>query len=489
MADNLSFKLSADNSPFILAAQRTLRPDPTNGYEYYRGGWNMSDEHYIASASVDAIPFFGVAIAWILVMGLAFLIACCCRCCCRRHRNRSYSHACHSFSLTLVILLTITTIIGCIILYNGQGNFHNSAANMLGYLNDQSNFVVQNLKNISEEMAGSKKIKVGEVFLPADLRTQIDEITMKLSTSTDKLASSTTETFKEVDNLLSKLRLYMSITAAVMLVLAIFGFLFSILGLQVLVYGLVFIGWILVAVMLALSGIFLFIHNVVGDTCVAMDEWVARPQAHTALDDIFPCVDQATANETFSRSRAITFELVDMVNGFIVNGSNPPLNVNQSGPLVPLLCNPYEPDLRQRKCLSSEVSFDKAPQVWKGFICNTKVISGNEICSSAGRITQSTYGEMTSAASFGRGLYLHTPFIVKLEDCSFARETFSAIGTDYCPAFERSTKEMFAGLVVVAVAVMLSVVLWMVHVRQRKLRDYSRNYITQESPLIAGGRL
>lgn len=40
-----------DNSSFVLAAQRTHRKDPLASYNYYTGGWNISDEHYWAVCS------------------------------------------------------------------------------------------------------------------------------------------------------------------------------------------------------------------------------------------------------------------------------------------------------------------------------------------------------------------------------------------------------------------------------------------------------
>lgn len=103
-----------------------------------------------------------------------------------------------------------------------------------------------------------------------------------------------------------------------------------------------------------------------GDTCVAMDQWVNNPTAHTALDDIIPCVDADTAQESLSQSKEVTFQMVGLVNGVLSNVSNANLSpgtYNQSGPLVPLLCNPYNPDKTDRKCAAGEVDLSNATQV------------------------------------------------------------------------------------------------------------------------------
>lgn len=118
------------------------------------------------------------------------------------------------------------------------------------------------------------------------------------------------------------------------------------------------------------SNLFSYVHSVVADACVSMDEWVQHPTAHTALDDILPCVDNATAQETSSRTKDVTNKLVTMVDKIINNVSNinnppkiGPLYFNQSGPLLPVLCNPYNSDLTNRKCAPGEVDLQNATQV------------------------------------------------------------------------------------------------------------------------------
>lgn len=108
----------------------------------------------------------------------------------------------------------------------------------------------------------------------------------------------------------------------------------------------------------------------VADSCVAMDEWVQHPTAHTALDDILPCVDNATAQETLLKSKNVTQQLVGVVDNIIRSVANSnlppqagPVFYNQSGPIVPPLCNPFNPDLTDRKCEAGEVDLYNAPEV------------------------------------------------------------------------------------------------------------------------------
>ncbi|KAJ6363316.1 hypothetical protein OIU78_003483 [Salix suchowensis] len=256
---------------------------------------------------------------------------------------------------------------------------------------------------------------------------------------------------------------------------------FSIFGMQCLVYFLVILGWILVTGTFVLCGVFLLLHNVVADTCISMGEWVQYPTAKTALDDIIPCVDNATAQETLRLTKETTYQLVNVVDNIISNVSNrnlPPLAgalyYNQSGPLVPVLCNPLNSDYTDRQCAAGEVDLSNATQVWKKYTCQ---VSSGGICATPGRLTPSLYNQMESAVNLSYGLNRYGPFLVNLEDCTFVRETFTQINRSYCPSLRRYTQWIYVGLVIVSAAVMLSLIFWVIYARERRHRVYTRQHM------------
>lgn len=103
---------------------------------------------------------------------------------------------------------------------------------------------------------------------------------------------------------------------------------------------------------------------------MAMQEWVDNPHAETALSNILPCVDQRTTNRTLIKSKQVVVDIANVVNGFIDTyaNSNPtdPVNsnyYNQSGPLMPHLCYPYDSQLQDLPCPSEQVSVANASLV------------------------------------------------------------------------------------------------------------------------------
>lgn len=109
-------------------------------------------------------------------------------------------------------------------------------------------------------------------------------------------------------------------------------------------------------------------------------------------------------------------------------------------------------------------------QVWRQYECRSAVVSGTEICTTVGRVTPTIYNQMNAAVSVSSGIYQYGPFLVQLEDCTFVRETFTAIHDNNCPGLEKYVKWVYVGLVMVSGAVMLSLIFWLLYARERRHR-------------------
>ncbi|GKV03220.1 hypothetical protein SLEP1_g15563 [Rubroshorea leprosula] len=468
-----------ENPELPLAAQRTNRKDPLNGFKRYTGGWNLNDRHYWASVGYTAAPFFAIALIWFSGFGLVLFLICLCSLC-RKRKPYGYSRTAYALSLIFLVLFTIAAILGCVVLYIGQGRFHLSTTETLDYVVNQADSTVDKLRNVSDNLATARQIGVDQVFLPTNVQTDIDQIEAKLNSSASNVAEKTAKNSDDTQDLLDSVRMALIIIAAIMLVLTFLGFLFSIFGMQLLVYILVILGWFLVTGTFILCGTFLLLHNVAGDTCVAMNEWVQNPSAHTAFDQILPCVDKATAQETLLKSKEVTSQLVEVINQVITNVSNinfspnfKPMYFNQSGPLVPVLCNPFFSDLTDRTCTPGEVNLNNATEVWSNYVCQ---VSPSGICTTTGRLTPTFYSQMSAVVSVSLALDNYAPFLVQLQDCTFVRETFAEIYVGHCPGILRYSRWIYIGLVMVSTAVMLSLIVWVIYGRERRHRLHTKQF-------------
>lgn len=467
------------NSSLILAEDRTRRPDILHKFKRYRGGWNITNKHYWASVGFTGAPGFILAILWFTIFGLALYILCCCR---ERIKGEQQGLLfSYWISLLLLIVFTCAAVIGCSLLSLGQDKFHREISDTLEFVVKQSDVIVENLRNVTEYLDDAKTISVAQIVIPEDEQHQIEELNENLIRAADELEEITLDSADKIQKALDVVRDALIVVAGVMILLAVLGLLLAVLGFRHIIYILVVIGWLLVAGTFILCGVFTVLNNAITDACVAMQEWVDHPNADTTLDSILPCVDKSTTNQTLYKSKEVTSDLVNVTNQVITNVANGNMSpnagaayYNQSGPLMPALCNPFDYQLNDRPCLPQEVNFTNAAQVWQNYVCNVS----NGICVTPGRVTPNISAQLVTAVNLSYGLQHYTPFLLDLTDCTFVRETFTTIRQAYCPALQLHVKWVYIGLALVSVGVMLSLIFWIICTRQMPHRDEKFNPIT-----------
>ncbi|XVF86375.1 hypothetical protein PTKIN_Ptkin18bG0034800 [Pterospermum kingtungense] len=244
--------LTVQNSTLVLASERTHWRDHLDSFNYYKGGWNISEKHYFSSVGFTAAPLFLIAAIWFLGFGMCLLVITLCNCCCL-HQHYGYSQTIYLLSLIFLAFFTTAAVIGCIILCVGQGKFHNSSTDTLEYVVQQADMTVDKLRNGSDYLEAAKQIQMNGIVLPPNIQADIERVDKKINDSAKTLETKTEENSDKIQHFLDCVRLCLIIIAAVMLLLAFLGF-----------------------------------GREMDDSCVAMDEWVQYPTAHTALDDIIP---------------------------------------------------------------------------------------------------------------------------------------------------------------------------------------------------------
>ncbi|XP_026402892.1 uncharacterized protein LOC113298379 [Papaver somniferum] len=449
----------------ILAAKRTIRPDILSGFRRYRGGWDIRNRHYWASVGFTGSAGFILAALWFVCFGFALVVHHCCRW--NLGMKHKVSESQHKICLILLLVLTCAAATGCILLSVGQDEFHGEVMHAMTYVVIQSDYVVQTLRNVTQYLSTAKNIKVDQLFLPSEVKDEIDKLNMDLSAAANTLAEKTSENSGRIKKLFNAVRSALISMAAVMLLLSLLGLLLSVLGHQHAIYIFIWSGWLLVAVTFLLLGVFIILNNAISDTCVAMDEWVENPNDETALSNILPCVDQVTTSKTLTQSKEVINQLVNIVNTAIWSFANwdpPPQDTfaysNQSGPLMPPLCSPFDSQLHDRPCASEEVSFSNASLVWQNYTCTVSALG---LCTSAGRITPNMYTQLVAAVDVSYALDHYTPPLLSLQDCNFVRDTFRNVTVKYCSPLEGFLRMVNAGLVLISIGTMMCLIFWILY--------------------------
>ncbi|KAI3497849.1 hypothetical protein L1887_33437 [Cichorium endivia] len=449
----------------VLAGSRTKRPDILNRFRKYVGGWDITNKHYWASVGFTGCAALILAIIWFVFFGVAMITHHFCGW--RIDIKGKESRLSQMLCLILLIVFTCAAAIGCILLSVGQDEFHGEAVDTLNYVVNQSDYTVQTLENVTGYLSLAKTVNVAQFYLPSDVKDSIDKLNVDLNSASDTLGRKTHQNSRKIRTVFDAVRSSMITVAIVMLIVSLLGLYLSILGHKNAIHLFIIGGWLLVVVAFILCGVFVILNNAISDTCMAMEQWVDHLHAETALSNILPCVDQGTTNQTLYKSKQVISDLGNIVNGFIGSYANsydvPPGNsnyYNQSGPLMPYVCFPYDSQLQERNCSSQEISMSNASLVWWNFTCT---VSESGICMSTGRLTPDMYRQLVGAVNISYALQHYTPPLLSFQDCNFVRGTFTTITSDHCPALKHHLQMVTAGLGLVSVGVMLSLALWIIY--------------------------
>ncbi|KAI3796107.1 hypothetical protein L1987_38771 [Smallanthus sonchifolius] len=456
---------SEPSGALVLAGSRTNRPDVLSRFRRYHGGWDITDKHYWASVGFTGAAAFILAILWFVFFGLAMIIHHFCGW--RLNIKGIDSRFSQMTCLILLVIFTCAAATGCILLSVGQDEFHGEAMNTLNYVVDQSDYTVQTLINVTGYLSLAKTVNVAQFYLPSDVKDSIDKLNIDLNSASNTLGRKTHQTSRKIRTVFDAVRSSMITVAIVMLLVSVLGLYLSILGHRNAIHIFIIGGWLLVVVTSILCGVFVILNNAVFDTCLAMEQWVDHQNAETALSNILPCVDQRTTNQTLYKSKQVINDLGNIVNGFIgsyANSYGVPLGntnyYNQSGPLMPYVCSPYDSQLQERNCSSEEVSMSNASLVWQNYTCT---ISESGLCTTTGRLTPDMYQQLIGAVNISYALQHYTPPLLSFQDCNFVRETFTTITSNHCPRLQHRLLMVNASLALISVGVALSLSLWITY--------------------------
>lgn len=127
------------------------------------------------------------------------------------HMYKSFVCVCviFDFMFSCTCLKTVVLFcdysIGCVVLYTGQQRFHSSTTSTLEYVVHQADITVVQLRNASDYLASAKQLGVDQVYLPANVQTDIDQIGGKINSSANTLAEKTVENSKDIRDLLDSM--------------------------------------------------------------------------------------------------------------------------------------------------------------------------------------------------------------------------------------------------------------------------------------------
>ncbi|KAK8992893.1 hypothetical protein V6N11_048956 [Hibiscus sabdariffa] len=442
MVDSMREKMaragSGNGTSIVLAEKQTRRRDPLDHLNYYKGGWNITDRHYHASVAFSSFPFLVIASLWFLLFGLLMVCACCC--CHKYVKSYRCSPLAYVLCLVFLVLFTIATIAGCIVMFDGEKRFVGTVYVASNYIVDQGRRISDGLTSVCEYLKSARNITLDNKFLPTDIISHIDTATSQLDANKDTPYLTTKRAADTLSKILKQVNIALISITTTMLLVVFLGFCKP--------FGsptnCVFDSW------LANFGVYI------------RDHWMDYYNSHICLVWCISCFPQLNDRYVHCGGR---MGVRQRRHGNIqIVG----LYYNQSGPLLHTICDPYNAgNSAKQVCGEGEVASGNATQEWSKSVCQ---VSPAGICRTQGRLTPDLYRKMSSAANISYGLSNFVPFVASLVDCSLIWEILNYMHQHHCPGLTKHSRRVYIGLFVATISVMFCLVSWVFYGRERQDR-------------------
>ncbi|KAI8542021.1 hypothetical protein RHMOL_Rhmol08G0106800 [Rhododendron molle] len=471
-----SHKPVAFGSP--VQEQRFHRPDPLRHFKFYKGGYDIRNKHYWASAAFTGVHGYAIGGGWMLcglVFGSYMVLA-------KSFNGSSTSSTVTQNSNSLYIIVFFLVLL-----------FSFLAIVTTGLVIAANQSSLQRTKKLEETVLGAGGEARKTILKVTDAMNEMQKLLLPYDPRTCSLLNSTSYQLgresrlirnfgRKYEHSISK-AIQISYIANLAIVSVNLGFLAAAVVLLFFHWQpgfviIILLCWILTTLCWVLTGFDFFFHTFARDTCSALANYEQNPQ-NNSLSSVLPCTNSTNSDKA----------LMDI--GYTVHNSIKELNskITQFSDLIRLeeeqddssfgvkrICDPFSgaPNFSYapENCSKDSIPIGALPGVLSRFTCYEDNNKTN--CESNGRfIPEPSYLMVWAYSSALQDLINIFPDLQNLIQCSFVKETFSNVVLHQCKPFRVATQRLWLSVLCLSIIMVVLVLLWAAKAYQDRGRSFS----------------
>ncbi|BAT91755.1 hypothetical protein VIGAN_07037800 [Vigna angularis var. angularis] len=453
----------ADNvSDTIRQSDNTIRVDPLDHFEKYRGGFNITNKHYWSSVIFTGVYGYAIGVLFLLcgiVYGSILAITLVCQ---RNDRRVKKVFPCNykscDLSIPLAILLTTFAIVATGLVLAGSARFHSEAKTAVNIIIKTANEASETIQNTTGALKGMES-NLMEANVTAETSVNLDSTTEKLDDASANIEKQARKNRRLINKGLKLVFVATTVIISMNLVAVIALTVSGVLRLRRALYMLVILCWLMTVVCWLLFGVFFFLEKFSGDACTALDNFQENPY-NNSLSSLLPCDELLSAKSVLSDVSAGIYDLVNKVNANI-SAMQATSDVNLAHVCNPFSAPPkylYQPE----NCPANTIRIGDIPKALKPFTC-PNAIDGS--CDSLYYITGSQYTRVEAYTNSIQDVLNVYPSVEHLLECQLVTEAFSQVLVNHCKPLKKYAEMVWLGMLFLAVIMVLLIVLWTVKTR------------------------
>ncbi|KAF6152457.1 hypothetical protein GIB67_035525 [Kingdonia uniflora] len=440
----------------------TVRVDPLDSFNKYKGGFDITNKHYWSSTVYTGIYGYAIGAAWLLcgIIYATFLIVSnLFRANLKKRkykRKQPCSWQCHFWPLLLVTSLTLLAIVASGIVLGGNLRFHSRAKKVMNIIIDTADGasstiynVTGAMRNIRDNLETSSQTTQTMVALGFNLNSTSNNLDAEAAEITMQAEKNRRLIDKGLKLVYIVTTLVISINLVAVIALSATGF----LKWRRTFYMFVVLCWLLAIICWVYFGLYFFLEKFVGDTCTALEDFQQDPH-NNSLSSILPCNELSSAKSVLLDTRVGIYNLITEVNANISA-------MQSSVPILFRVCNPFsappEYHYQPNSCTSNTIKIGDIPQVIQIFTCSN---GDSEACNTGEFITTDIFNIVKAYTSSIQNLLDIFPGVENLVDCGVVTDAFTEILSKHCKPVKKYVTMVWLSTVVLATIIVILIFTW-----------------------------
>ncbi|XWS35309.1 hypothetical protein CRYUN_Cryun21dG0114800 [Craigia yunnanensis] len=453
---------SSNESQPTRQSDDTVRVDPLDNFNKYRGGFDITNKHYWSSVIFTGVYGYTIGLLWLLsgILYGGYLLATA-YCCKRNRKSRAkspYHKQYYLWPILLAIIFTILAIVASGLALGGTSRFHSEAKTVVNIIISTANEASETIYNTTGAMKEMRD-NLGETNGTGEASSFLTTTSEELDAEAADIARQARKNSRLIDRGLKIVFIVTTVSISLNLVVVIALSATGILRIQRALYWLIAICWCLTILCCLFFGIYFFLEKFSGDTCTALENFQENPY-NNSLSSILPCDELLSARPVLFDVSAGIYNLVNEVNS----------NISQlqatTYPNLDYVCNPfsappeyaYQPD----NCSANTIRIADIPKILAVFTCSD---ANNGTCQEGQFISTSDYKTVEAYTSSIQNLLNVYPGMESLVECQSVKDAFSEILREHCKPMKRSAHMAWAAMVVLSIVMVVLVLIWTAQAR------------------------
>eukprot|EP00268_Persea_americana_P034537 TRINITY_DN34172_c0_g1_i5.p1 TRINITY_DN34172_c0_g1~~TRINITY_DN34172_c0_g1_i5.p1 ORF type:complete len:545 (+),score=75.39 TRINITY_DN34172_c0_g1_i5:799-2433(+) len=428
----------------------TVRVDPLDKFQKYRGGYNISNKHYWSSTAFTGKYGYSIAALWLLggliYCGFRFITLCWTNKKWRKPKRLTCSRQCYFCPIILGVLFTFLAIIASGIALGGNSRFHSRAKTVMNIIlnaADEASGAIYNVTRAIETMQANVGIQ--------DSISHLNSTTRRLNQGAADIQRQALKNRHWINKGLKILYASTNVVVSLNLIAVLAMLVSGVLRLRRALYLFIFVCWFFTVICWLYFGVYFFIEKFAGDSCTALVQYQQDPRS-SSLSSILPCDDLLSAKLVLQDAKEGIYDLIDQVNANI--SATPILNQVR-------ICNPFSgpPDYNYQPetCSNNAMGIGEIPKLLERFTCSG---GDGRTCREGEFISASSFRTILVYSSSIQDLMNAFPGMENLVDCQMVKDVINEILFKQCKPVTKYIHMVWAAMTALSTIMVILVLTW-----------------------------